>query len=352
MATNDTQNISTPVTGLETPPKLDEPRRLPSARSVLTRPEMVTVALLIVAFIGGTALSPYFLDIPFLLNYTSTYIEIGIMALGMTFIIISHNIDLSVASTLALVACVAGILYFDFGVPMQITIILSLLLGAFLGWLNGLLVTRMKLPALAVTLATLALYRGVANIIVGDDSRPMLQWSRDIVFPPWFVGINKAMIPGTPIPMPLVLMLVLAVILGLVLHKTTFGRWVYAIGTNEEAARYSGIPVDRVKQIIFTLAGFLSGLAGLVMVSRLGVARYDHARGWELDVITAVVLGGVSIDGGRGSMIGAVIAYLLIVVLRTGMGVANIKAESQLTVIGALLILSVLISHLSARFKK
>jgi len=196
------------------------------------------------------------------------------------------------------------------------------------------------------------LYRGVANVLVGDDSRPRLAWSRDMVFPEWFVGINRVMIPGTPIPLPLVLMLVLAVILGLILHKTTFGRWVFAIGTNELASRYSGIPTERAKQAIFALAGFLSGVAGLVMVSRLGVARYDHARGWELDVITAVVLGGVSINGGRGSMFGAVVAFFLIVILRTGMGVANIKAESQLTVIGALLIISVIVSSLSERLRK
>jgi rhamnose transport system permease protein len=321
-------------------------------KNLLARPELVTFALLILAFIMGTLLSPYFLDIPFLLNYTSTYIEIGIMALGMVFVIISNNIDLSVASTLALVACVAGILFFDLHVPMWITIILALALGAGLGWLNGALVSKMKLPSLAVTLATLALYRGVANILVGDDSRPKLAWSRDIVFPSWFVGIHKVTIPGTPIPLPLVILIVLAIILGIVLHKTTFGRWVYALGTNEDAARFSGVPTERVKTIVFTLAGFLSGLAGLIMVSRLGVARYDHARGWELDVITAVVLGGVQITGGRGSMLGAVIAFFLIVFLRTGMGVANIKAESQLTAIGALLVISVIVSNISARLKK
>jgi rhamnose transport system permease protein len=357
MAANEPSNLSSSAVAVaEQRTIATAPAASPGLRGIrglLTRPEMVTVVLLILAFIAGAVLSPYFLDIPFLLDYTSTYIEIGIMALGMVFVIIScATVDLSVASNLALTACVVGILYFDFGVPMEITIVLALLLGAGLGFLNGTLITRLKLPALAVTLATLALYRGVANILVGDDSRPMLAWSRDIVFPDWFVGIDRIMIPGTPIPLPLVLLVVLAILLGLVLHKTTFGRWVYAIGTNEEAARYSGIPTDWLKRVIFTLSGFVSGLAGLVMVSRLGVARYDHARGWELDVITAVVLGGVSINGGRGSMFGAVIAFLLIVILRTGMGVANIKAESQLTAIGALLVISVIVSNLSARFRK
>jgi rhamnose transport system permease protein len=321
-------------------------------RSLLLRPESVTVALLILAFVGGAMLSPFFLDASFLLNYTSLFIEVGIMAIGMTFVIISGNIDLSVASALALVGTVAGIFYFDLSIPMGLTIVLALILGAVLGWINGTLVTRMKLPALAVTLATLAFYRGVANILVGDDSRPKLAWSREIVFPSWFLGINRVYIPGTSIPLPLVIFLVLAIILGIVLHRTTFGRWVYAIGTNEEAARYSGIPTERVKLLVFTLAGFLSGLAGLIMVSRLSVARYDHARGWELDVITAVVLGGTDIFGGRGSMFGTVIAYLLLIFLRTGMGVANIKAESQLAVIGTLLIVAIVISNLTGRLRK
>jgi rhamnose transport system permease protein len=321
-------------------------------RRVAVQPEFVTVVLLILAFIGGSIISPYFLDLDFLLNYTSLYIEVGIMALGMTFIIISANIDLSVASTLALVGAVAGVLFFDLSIPMGLTIALALLLGLGLGAFNGWLVTRMKLPALAVTLANLALYRGAAQVLVGDDSRPRLAWSRDIVFPEWFVGIHRVYIPGTSIPLPLVMFILLAIILGIVLHKTTFGRWVYAIGTNEEAARYAGVPVNRVKMAIFTLMGLLSGLAGLIMVSRLSVARYDHARGWELDVITAVVLGGTDIFGGRGTMFGSVAAFLLIIFLRTGMGVANVKAESQLAVIGTLLIVAILVSNLTRRIRQ
>jgi len=326
-----------------------ENRRL---RGVLARPETVTVGLLILAFVGGAILSPFFLDVGFLFNYTSLFIEVGIMAIGMTFVIISGNIDLSVASTLALVASVAGVLFFDLSIPMALTIVLALGLGAALGWFNGLMVTRMKLPSLAVTLATLALYRGAAQILVGDDSRPKLAWSRDVTFPEWFVGIHRIYIPGTPIPVPLVIFIVLAIVMGIVLHRTIFGRWTYSIGTNQQAARFSGVPTDRVKLLIFTLSGFLSGLAGLMMVSRLGVARYDHARGWELDVITAVVLGGTDIFGGRGTMFGTVVAYLLLIFLRTGMGVANIKAESQLAVIGSLLIISILMSNVTSRLRR
>lgn len=321
-------------------------------RRILAQPELVTVALLVLAFIIGAVISPFFLDVRFLLNYTSLFIEVGIMAIGMTFVIISGNIDLSVASALALVSCVAGVLYFDLSVPMGLTILIALGVGAVLGWFNGILVARVKLPSLAVTLATLALYRGAAQVLVGDDSRPRLAWSRDIAFPEWFVGIHRRYIPGTPIPVPLMIFLVLAIILGVVLHKTVFGRWIYATGTNEEAAYYSGVPTERIKILIFTISGLLSGLAGLIMVSRLGVARYDHARGWELDVITAVVLGGTDIFGGRGSMFGTVVAYFLLVFLRTGMGVANIKAESQLAVIGTMLVIAIIISNLTGRIRQ
>ena len=308
--------------------------------------------LLILAFFVGSMLSPYFLDVNFLLGNTSVYIEIGIMALGLTFVIISGNIDLSVASTLALVASMLGVLYFNVHVPMVVSIVLAMIFGIGLGLFNGLLITRVKLPSLTVTLGTLALYRGVANILLGDESLPRMAFRDKVGYPEWLIGIDRIYVPGTAIPMPLVIFLVLAVVLGLVLHRTTFGRAVYAIGTNETAARYSGIAVDRIKLLIFSLSALLASIAAMIMVSRLGVSRYDHARGWELDAITAVVLGGTSISGGRGSIVGTVLAFLLIVVLRTGMGVANVKAESQLTVIGIMLILAVVVSNLVGRIRK
>jgi rhamnose transport system permease protein len=307
-------------------------------------PEVVDVVLLFLAFMVGASLSPYFLDVPFLLDSTTLYIEAAIMALGMTFVIISGNIDLSVASTLALVACVMAVLHVELNVPMELAIPIALILGTLLGALNGWLIARLRLPALAVTLATLALYRGLAQILLGDHSLSQ--------FPQWFVGIDRVTVPGTPIPIVLIIFFVLAIVLGLILHKTVFGRWVYALGTSEEGARYSGIPVNRVKVTIFALNGLLAAVAGLIMVSRLAVARYDHARGLELDVITAVVLGGTSIYGGRGTIFGSTIAVFLVGFLRTGLGVANVKAESQLAVVGTLLIIAVIASKVIARFSR
>ncbi len=149
--------------------------------------------------------------------------------------------------------------------------------------------------------------------------------------------------------MPIVIFLVFALILALLLHRTVLGRWIYALGINERAAFFAGVPTKRVKLIVFALSGLLAGIAGLMLNSRLLVARYDHARGWELDAITAVVLGGTSIAGGRGTIFGTVIALFLMGVLRTGMGVANVKAESQLAVVGVLLVGAVIVSNQLSR---
>jgi len=307
-------------------------------------PEIVVAWLLLAAFVAGSLLSPYFLDADFLFRQALLYMEIGIMALGATLIIISGNLDLSIAGNLAMVACVTAYAHAQLGVPMELCLALGLLLGAAAGAFNGFFVAVLRLPSLAVTLATMALYRGIAQILLGDHS------IQD--FPKWFLGIDRRVIPGTPIPAPFLIFLGLALVLGLILHRSVFGRWVYALGTNARAAYYAGVPTRRVKLILFTLSGFLSGLAGLMLDSRLLVARYDHANGWELEAITAVVLGGTAIAGGRGSIFGTVMALFLIAVLRTGMGVANVKVESQLAVVGTLLVAAVLISNFLGRRRR
>ncbi len=307
-------------------------------------PEIVAAILLVLAFVVGSLLSPYFLDTQFLFREALLYMEIGIMALGLTFVIVSGNLDLSVASNLAMVASVTAWLHAVHSLPMALAIFMGMLLGTLAGALNGVLVAYLGLPSLTVTLATLALYRGIAQILLGDHSIQKM--------PQWFFGIDRVTIPGTIIPAPFVIFLLLALLLGLVLHKTILGRWVFSLGTNENAAYFSGVPVKRVKLLLFMLSGFLSALAAMMLNSRLMVARYDHARGWELDAITAVVLGGTSIVGGRGSIFGTVVAILLIGVLRTGMGVANVKVESQLTVVGSLLIAAVIITNFLARRRK
>jgi rhamnose transport system permease protein len=305
------------------------------------RQEYGTIILLIVGFWISSMLSPFFFDLRFLLNSSTMFMEIGIVALAMTFVIIAGQIDLSVASAIALVGCVTATLFHG-GMPMGYAVVIGLLLGIILGFFNGIMVAWLKLPSLAVTLGTLALYRGLAQILMGDVSLS--------AFPDWFKGIDRVMV-GNHIPLSLVIFLCLAVITGLLLHKTVFGRWIYALGTNETAARYSGVPVDLAKIYVFVLSGFASALAGIMMVSRLNVARYNVAMGLELDIITAVLLGGTDIFGGRGSVFGTVIALFLVAVLRTGMSIANIKIENQLAVVGTILIFTIVVSNLTSKWQ-
>ena len=300
----------------------------------------MTLALLVVALFVGWGMSPYFLDATYLLDKTSSYIPVGFMALAMTFVICAAQIDLSVASGALLTAVISAWAYTR-GVPMPAVIGVALMIGLVLGLFNGLLVAYLNLPSLVVTLGTLALYRGLAQGIVGDG--------RITGFPRWFVGIDYVKL-GI-VPLPLVLLLVTAIVLSLVLTRTTFGRKVFALGTNEPATRYSGIHVARVKLAVFALSGLSMAAAALVQMSQIRTIDQKQFRADELLAITAVVLGGTSIFGGRGSIVGTVLALLLLVVVRSAMGVANVRVENQLAIVGGLLVASVLLSDIFSRIQ-
>jgi rhamnose transport system permease protein len=169
--------------------------------------------------------------------------------------------------------------------------------------------------------------------------------SNSVSLPESFVGVDRTGTAGTNVPISLAGLVIVAFVLGVVLKRSSFGRWVYAVGGNEEAATYAGLPVARTKLLVFTLTGALCGLAALHLDSRLGVARHDLARGLELDAITAVVLGGASIFGGKGTVLGTMLAVALVAVFRIGMGLGNVKAEYQLAAVGALLILAVVLGN-------
>jgi rhamnose transport system permease protein len=301
---------------------------------------IVPAVLLVIAAIVGSRLSTHFLNVDYLLDSSTLYMETGLLALAMTFIIISGNIDLSVASNIVLTACLTAKLMSS-GVGTIPAVLFALTMGTALGAINGLLVAKLKLPSFLVTLGTMATYRGAAQAILGPVS---------VKLPKAFIGIDEALV--AKLPWPLVVFLLFAVITGLILHRTVFGRWTYAVGTSESAATYSGVPVDRVKISVFAMVGFMAGVGALLLNSRLGVARYDLATGWELDAITVAVVGGCAITGGKGSIFGTVLATFLVMVMKTAMGVANVKAEYQLTVIGALLILTVLAGNLAEALSK
>jgi rhamnose transport system permease protein len=301
--------------------------------------EWLLVILIIVVAIVNSFLSPFFLNANNLFRTSSDFIELGLMMLPMVFIIISGNIDLAVASTLAMTASFMGWL-FNMGVNIWVAAAAALVLGGLAGLLNGYLIAKVRLPALVVTLGTFAFYRGMAYVLLGDQA------ARG--YPPAFTYLGQGKIVG-PVPFSLVIFLVFVVIFGLVLHKTTFGRYVYAIGNNEDVCRYSGVPVDRVKLTIFVVSGLMAALAGIIMAARFGSTRPDIALGLELDVITATVLGGIDIFGGSGTMVGAVLSLILIGIMRFGMSLMNIQGQVQSIAIGLLLILAILLPNVGRK---
>ena len=259
------------------------PHRSFAAR--LQRWEWFLVILILLVILINSNLSPFFLNVNNLFRTSSDFMELGLMMLPMVFIIITGNVDLSVASTLGMTASFMGWL-FNQGVNIWLAAGAALLLGTLAGLLNGYLITRLRVPALVVTLGTYAFYRGIAFVLLGDQA------ARG--YPEAFMYLGQGRIPGTPVPFSVVLFAVLALIFGLVLHKTAFGRYLYAIGSGPDASIYSGVPVARVKIIIFTLSGLMSALAGVILAARFASTRPDIGLGLELSVITATVLGVVS----------------------------------------------------------
>jgi rhamnose transport system permease protein len=299
---------------------------------LLARWETLLVVLLVAFLVLGTSLSPYFLSASNFSDMTSNLMEKAIMALPLALIIIAGEIDLSVESMAGLSSALLGFVFL-LRWPLWIDIPLVLAVGAVGGLFNGLLVTRAGLPSLVVTLGTLALYRGLASVVLGPQS--VSGW------PDSFTNFGFGDVPGTLIPWPFVVFAVLAVAFMFVLHRTWIGRQIFAIGKNKEAARYSGIQVVRVKTLLFVLSGTLSALAGVVLTARLSSARADNGQGFVLDVVTATLLGGVNIFGGEGTIAGVVLAVFVIGVLRNGLTLADVSPDTQSVVVGALLILSV-----------
>ena len=309
------------------------PRR--SFLAYFQRWEWMLVALVVIAIVINSWLTPYFLNAQNLSRTSADFMELGLMMLPMVFIIITGNIDLSVASNLGMCASLMAVLW-NLHVNIWIAAGAGLTAGTIGGLLNGFLIARVKLPALVATLGTYAFFRGIAYVLLGDQA------GRG--YPDAFTYLGQGMIPGTLIPFSVGLFTVLAVIFGLVLHRTTFGRYLFAIGNNENASIYAGIPAARIKIIIYTVSGFMSALAGLVLAARFGSTRPDIGTGLELSVITAAVLGGVDINGGIGTMIGAILSLVLIGLIRFGMGLKNIQDQVQTIAIGSLLIGSILLA--------
>jgi rhamnose transport system permease protein len=291
--------------------------------------------LVIIAINAG--MSPEFLTLGNQINLFQLSVEKIIVALVMTFIIINGEIDLSVGSMMGLSACAFGWMIKEQGIAAPAAIAISLGIGVLGGALNGWFITRVGLPSLVVTLATLIGFRGLARVLVED--RGLTD------FPDWFDALGQQGLIG-PLPFALVAFAVLFLILYIVLEHSGFGRKTQVIGTNREVAEFAGIDTDRHKMILFIASGTIAAFAGLLYAARVGAVRGDVANGFELDIITIVLLGGVSIFGGTGSLIGTLLAILIVLNIRNGMALLNITGHIQTGVIGLLLIASVIVPRL------
>jgi rhamnose transport system permease protein len=313
-------------------------------RALLGRWETLIVALIVVTAIAGQAISSEFLTADSFTTGSLDFSEVALMALPLALVIVAAEIDLSIASTLALSSAVMAYLW-DHGQPIETIIPICLVVGGVCGAVNGLLVTRLGLPSLAVTIGTLALYRGLAFVVIGDDSVTD--------FPGLWTDRAFGNAAGTAIPNTMVLFAVLAVGFGVLLHATPFGRSVFAIGANEEAAYFAGIRVKRIKLTLFVLSGAVAALAGVVISLRNSTAAANVGQGFELTTVAAVVLGGVSIFGGRGTIGGVVLALVLLGGIQKALTLSESISSYWIQIVtGALLVGSVLGPNLVQRARE
>jgi rhamnose transport system permease protein len=306
----------------------------PIPRRVLhPRWDTTVTALLVLLIAYGFGTEKTFgnaLNISFLLGNTAT---VAIVALPMTLLVAAGEVDLSVGSMAGLAGSLMGALW-NANWPIQLIIPVCLLVGIAGGLLNGLLVTRLGLPSLAVTIGTLALFRGIAQIVLGANAVSD--------FPQNYLDFGTGRFGGSAIPYIFVLYLGLLAIAAVALHATPFGRRLFAIGANPEAAFFAGVRVKRTKLLMFAVTGLVASGAGVIWTLHYTSARYDNATGLELSVIAAVLLGGIDFDGGRGTLGGAVAGVFLLGTLQNLLSLKSVSANSQTIVTGLLLIVSVL----------
>ncbi|MEI9426481.1 ABC transporter permease [Mesorhizobium sp. Cs1299R1N3] len=306
------------------PDRLDKP-----LSSAIFSWEALLVVVAIAIFAINSFASPYFLDPYSLSDLTFNFTEKGLIAFAMALLIISGEIDLSVAAIIALASTMMGMAV-QAGADTPVLVLIGIVVGLGCGAFNGLLVTRLGLPSIVVTIGTMSLFRGIAFIILGDQAYKG--------YPESFAFFGQGYVWWV-VSFELVLFLIAAVVYWFMLHRTSFGRRVFAIGNNPVAAQFSGVRVGRIKFILFCLTGLMSGIASVLITSRLGSTRPSIAQGYELEVITMVVLGGVSILGGAGSILGVVLAAFIMGLVTFGLGLLNVPGIVMSIFIGVLLII-------------
>lgn len=266
-----------------------------------------------------------------LFNVARQISMLGIASVGMAFVLLLNGIDLSIGSQITMVNIVAAWMMVHRGVNPILSCLIALAISTFVGFLNGWIIANINMPALIVTLSSMTILEGVAYIISGGI--PIFG------FPKSFAIIGQGYIG--PVPIPVVIMIVILAIGSFILNKTYFGRYFYAVGSNEEAAKLSGIHVKRVKYLVYSLSGFFAGIAGIVMLSRTNSGQALAGKGFEFDVLTSVVLGGVSVNGGSGKISNVVAGVLILGVLSNGMVLLNVSQYVQMVTKGIVLLAAV-----------
>ena len=299
--------------------------------------ELTTVIALIILMAVITIINSNFLTANNLLNLLLQVTSNALIAFGMTFVILTGGIDLSVGSILALSsALTVGLL--GSGIPVTLAILISLILGCILGMMNGLLISYGKLAPFIVTLATMTIFRGAT--LVYTNGNPITKGLSDTFL---FQFLGQGYIVG--IPFPVIIMFIVFIVLYVLLHKTAFGKSVYAIGGNEKAAYISGVKLNKVKIIIYSISGIMASISGLIITSRLSSAQPTAGASYEMDAIAAVVLGGTSLSGGKGRILGTLIGALIIGVLNNGLNIIGVSAFWQQVVKGVVILIAVLIDR-------
>ncbi|MBX4974425.1 ABC transporter permease [Rhizobium lentis] len=310
-------------------------------RRVAASWEVLLFGVAVLIFIFNSLASPYFLDAWNLSDATFNFTEKAMIAFAMALLVISGEIDLSVAAIIALASTAMGAAA-QAGVGTPGLVLTGIATGLACGIFNGVLVSVLKLPSIVVTIGTMSLFRGISYIVLGDQAYGK--------YPADFAFFGQGYVVWV-FSFEFVLFIVLAILFAILLHATNFGRQVYAIGNNDFAARFSGIPVERVKFILFLLTGVMSGIAAVCLTSRLGSTRPSIAQGWELEVVTMVVLGGISILGGSGTIGGVVIAAFVMGLVTFGLGLLNVPGIVMSIFIGLLLIITIAIPIIARRIK-
>ncbi|MDR9761240.1 ABC transporter permease [Rhizobium redzepovicii] len=327
---------------VSTPEKRVIPDRLGTPlRRIVASWEVLLFGVAVLIFIFNSLASPYFLDAWNLSDATFNFTEKAMIAFAMALLVISGEIDLSVAAIIALASTAMGAAA-QFGIGTPGLVLIGIGTGLACGTFNGVLVSVLKLPSIVVTIGTMSLFRGISYIVLGDQAYGK--------YPADFAYFGQGYVVWV-FSFEFVLFIVLAIAFAILLHATNFGRQVYAIGNNDFAARFSGIPVERVKFILFLLTGIMSGIAAVCLTSRLGSTRPSIAQGWELEVVTMVVLGGISILGGSGTIGGVVIAAFVMGLVTFGLGLLNVPGIVMSIFIGLLLIITIAIPIIARRIK-